>query len=168
MTSPTPAAVKVAPRIERSVGSITKGPTISNMRLESSKKSLGVLTPGRIAKRIPQPTKTPTVKPTRVEIFGKKKANRSAKTPILNDARKILFPTLVYARDISSSVGFITSSPRPTCLNTAGSSITIRPTPVHSEGIHLPTIKRRPSMVQNTPVPMRFLLVLSRKFEMPA
>ena len=90
MTSPTPAAVKIAPKQANNIGNIHKGPTVDNKRSESFKNTAGLFSLD-ITIKISAATTTPTPTPTRA-LISVNNAKIIANTPIQSAGMNTFIP----------------------------------------------------------------------------
>ena len=105
ITSPTPAAVKIAPREASSIGSIDRGPTCESSLSESVRNTAGLLSGLNTISRMMEmmiPAPIPTIAPS----CGRKIAKPTAQIPIDRAGRKIFIPILSNTLLEYSSVGF--------------------------------------------------------------
>ena len=165
ITPPTPASVKTAPRLARSIGSILKGPTVERRRSESLRK-----TPGRFSLErsisIKTDTTMPAPTPTIAPRSGRKTAKIMAKTPMDRAGIKIFIPMVRYFSLVYSSVSGSTF-PIFTFFRMAGMVIRIISAPFIAGGIQRPNASTAPRAHQNSPVPNREGFSLSNAFLIP-
>ena len=132
ITSPTPAAVKIAPRLASSIGSMHSAPIDESSRSESLRKTVGLL--------------------------SREKAYRITAaiiTPRHRAGTKMRMPMRLKFAATSDSLGAPASEAAPlrTCRKIAGMTMTMMSTPSATAGIHRPNAMTTPSAVQNTKVP---------------
>ena len=153
ITSPTPAAVKIAPRLASSIGSMHSAPIDESSRSESLRKTVGLLSREK-AYRITAAIITPMQQPVRALTLGIS-APMIANTPRHRAGTKMRMPMRLKFAATSDSLGAPASEAAPlrTCRKIAGMTMTMMSAPSATAGIHQPNAMTTPSAVQNMKVP---------------
>ena len=150
MTSPTPAASKIAPRLASSIGSMHNGPIADSSRSESPRNTAGVL--ARLnAHRMIAETNTPMQQPASAPMAGIS-APATAKTPMASAGMNTFCPMRRKLPSTSASVGSA-ALPGLTRWAMAGMTMMTMSRPSIIGGIQRPKAMTTPSSVQKTKVP---------------